>query len=156
MASPCKNPNSVVASDFKSSKLSHPGDTHNFLRSSLTLDTAADFPGLNTLGLSIARTDLEVDGLTVPHSHPRASEILFVSTGLLHFIINYGDEAAVIFSVLNSQNPGVAKIVDATFESDEEMIDKLARKMKTAAGMELEEYGIQNVSLTEFNHVHTQ
>ncbi|KAG5223300.1 germin protein subfamily member [Salix suchowensis] len=182
---PCKNPNSVVASDFKSSKLSHPGDTHNFLRSSLTLDMAADFPGLNTLGLSIARTDLEVDGLTVPHSHPRASEILFVSTGmviagffdtqkklflrtlkpgevfvvpqgLLHFIINYGDEATVIFSVLNSQNPGVAKIVDATFESDEEMIDKLARKMKSAAGMELEEYGIQNVSLTEFNHVHTQ
>ncbi|KAJ6672134.1 INOSITOL POLYPHOSPHATE MULTIKINASE [Salix viminalis] len=182
---PCKNPNSVAASDFKSSKLSHPGDTHNFLRSSLTLDMAADFPGLNTLGLSIARTDLEVDGLTVPHSHPRASEILFVSTGLviagffdtqkklflrtlkpgevfvvpqglLHFIINYGDEAAVIFSVLNSQNPGVAKIVDATFESDEEMMDKLARKMKSAAGMELEEDGIQNVSLTEFNHVHTQ
>ncbi|KAF9671800.1 hypothetical protein SADUNF_Sadunf12G0086300 [Salix dunnii] len=180
---PCKNPNSIVASDFKSSKLSHPGDTHNFLRSSLTLDTAADFPGLNTLGLSIARTDLEVDGLTVPHSHPRASEMLFVSTGLviagffdtqkkmfpkslktgevfvvpqglLHFIINDGDEAAVIFSVLNSQNPGVAKIVDAEFESDKEMIDTLARKIKSAAASELEEYGIQNVTLTESKHVH--
>ncbi|KAL3575565.1 hypothetical protein D5086_023666 [Populus alba] len=109
--------------------------------------------GLNTLGLSIARTDLEVDGLNMPHSHPRASEIFFVSTGevfagffdtqsklfsktlkpgevflvpqgLLHFFINTGDEAAVIFSVLNSQNPGVVKIADAPFEpDDEEMLE---------------------------------
>ncbi|KAJ6676352.1 GERMIN-LIKE PROTEIN SUBFAMILY 3 MEMBER 4 [Salix viminalis] len=119
---PCKNPNSIVASDFKSSKLSR--------------------PGLNTLGLSIARTDLEVNGLMVPHSHPRASEMFFVSTGvviagfidtqtklfqktlkagevfvfpqgLLHFCINDGFNSAVVFSVLNSQNPGVVKIADA-------------------------------------------
>jgi quercetin dioxygenase-like cupin family protein len=177
---PCKNPNSVVASDFKSSKLSHPGDTGTLFRSSLTLDMAADFPGLNTLGLSIARTDLEVEGLTMPHSHPRASEIFFVSTGvvfagffdtqsklfskilkpgevfvvpqgLLHFFINTGDEAAVIFSVLNSQNPGVVKISGASFEpDDEEMVDKLVRKIKSAAALEGKASSIQNVTPTDF------
>ena len=86
----------------------------------------------------------------------KPGEVFVVPQGLLHFIINDGDEAAVIFSVLNSQNPGVAKIVDAEFESDEEMIDTLAKKIKSAAASELEEYGIQNATLTEFKHVHSQ
>ncbi|CAK7336881.1 unnamed protein product [Dovyalis caffra] len=174
---PCKNPNSIVASDFKSSKLSIPGDTDNFLRSSLTLDTAEDFPGLNTLGLSIARTDLEVDGLMMPHSHPRASEMFFVSTGvviagfidtqnkpfqktlmpgevfvfpqgLLHYCMNDGFEAAVVFSVFNSQKPGVVKIADAMFESHEDMMNKLVRKIKSVAAMEVN--GIQNVTQPGF------
>ncbi|KAJ6410546.1 hypothetical protein OIU84_007318 [Salix udensis] len=176
---PCKNPNSIVASDFKSSKLSRPGDTDNYFHSSLIHSTALDFPGLNTLGLSIARTDLEVNGLMVPHSHPRASEMFFVSTGvviagfidtqtklfqktlkagevfvfpqgLLHFCINDGFNSAVVFSVLNSQNPGVVKIADAMFESDEAMINDLVRKIKSAAAMEINAYGIQNATLSGF------
>uniref|UniRef100_A0A6N2LLB7 Germin-like protein n=1 Tax=Salix viminalis TaxID=40686 RepID=A0A6N2LLB7_SALVM len=135
MASLARIQTASFASDFKSSKLSRPGDTDNYLHSSLIHSTALDFPGLNTLGLSIARTDLEVNGLMVPHSHPRASEMFFVSTGvvlagfidtqnklfpkntqpgevfvfpqgLLHFCINDGFNSAVVFSVLNSQNPG--------------------------------------------------
>lgn len=174
---PCKNPNSITASDFKSSKISHPGDTDNFLRSALTIVTAADFPGLNTLGLSIARTDLEVDGLIMPHSHPRASEMFFVSKGvviagfidtknmlfqkilnagdvfvfprgLLHFCINDGYENAVVFSVMNSQNPGVVKIADAMFEPDQDMINKLVRKIKYVAALEVN--GIQNATVAGF------
>ena len=74
-----------------------------------------------------------------------------VPQGLLHFFINNGDEAAVIFSVLNSQNPGVVKIAGAAFETgDEEMVDKLVRKIKSAAALEVEASGIQNVTPADF------
>ncbi|CAL1405620.1 unnamed protein product [Linum trigynum] len=159
---PCKNPANVSASDFKSSKLDRPGNTDNFLRSALTLVTALDFPGLNTLGLATSRTDLDVDGLQIPHSHPRASEIVFVSKGvvlvgfvdtqnqlfqktlkagdvflfpraLLHFCLNAGYEKAVIFSVLNSQNPGVVRIADAMFLQDEgDVMEKLVSRIKSS------------------------
>ncbi|KAL3835432.1 hypothetical protein ACJIZ3_010168 [Penstemon smallii] len=78
---PCKDPTNVLASDFKSSILNEAGDTDNFYRSSTTIATASEFPGLNTLGLSAARTDIEVDGMVMPHAHPRASEMMFVRSG---------------------------------------------------------------------------
>ncbi|KAI4340778.1 hypothetical protein MLD38_025584 [Melastoma candidum] len=141
---PCKPPYEVTPSDFKSMKLSDPGDTDNFRGSAVSILTAAEYPGLNTLGLSVARTDLTVDGLVMPHSHPRASEIMYVyqgkvvagfvdtrnqlfqkslgkgdvmvfPRGLLHFSLNVGYDDATIFSVLNSQNPGVVGISDAMF-----------------------------------------
>lgn len=62
---PCKNPAEITASDFKSSGLSKEGDTDNFQRSSTTLVTAAEFAGLNTLGLSVARIDLDIDGVVM-------------------------------------------------------------------------------------------
>lgn len=160
---PCKSYMKISASDFKSSKLSTPGDTYNFYRSAVTLATAANFPGLNTLGLSVARTDIKVDGLVVPHSHPRSAEIMFVSKGvviagfidtktnlfqkrmkegevmifprgLLHFCLNDGFEAATIFSVLNSQNPGWVSIADAMFPSqpnvdDADVVNKIRTRL---------------------------
>ncbi|KAJ8752638.1 hypothetical protein K2173_005527 [Erythroxylum novogranatense] len=162
---PCKDPANVTASDFKSIKLSHAGDTHNLFRSSVTIVTAVDFPGLNTLGLSIARTDLDVDGLVTAHSHPRSSEMFFVSKGtviagfvdtknqpfqevlkegevfvfpkdLLHFCLNVGNEPAVVFSVLNSQNPGVIRIADAILDIDQEAINSLVKKLTSMSSME--------------------
>ncbi|KMT05590.1 hypothetical protein BVRB_7g168320 [Beta vulgaris subsp. vulgaris] len=141
---PCKNPANITASDFKTSYLKEAGDTDNFLRSSTNIVTAAEFPGLNTLGLGLARTDLEVDGLVTPHAHPRAAEMLFVSKGvvtigfidtrnqvfqkilkegdvfiipkgMLHYCYNTGFEFVTIFSVLNSQNPGLIDISGAVF-----------------------------------------
>lgn len=141
---PCKNPANITASDFKTSYLKEAGDTDNFLRSSTNIVTAAEFPGLNTLGLGLARTDLEVDGLVTPHAHPRAAEMLFVSKGvvtigfidtrnqvfqkilkegdvfiipkgMLHYCYNTGFEFVTIFSVLNSQNPGLIDISGAMF-----------------------------------------
>ncbi|CAI9766179.1 unnamed protein product [Fraxinus pennsylvanica] len=79
----CKNPANITASDFKSSLLNHGGDTDNFYHSSMNTITAAEFPGLNTLGISASRTDLEEDGLVAPHAHPRASEMMFVSAGVV-------------------------------------------------------------------------
>lgn len=162
---PCKDPATIIASDFKSSKLKNPGDTDNFYQSSMILTTAADFPGLNTLGLSIGRTDLDLDGLVMPHSHPRASELFFVfkgvviagfvdtsnklfqtvlsagdvfviPKGLLHFSFNIGYEFATVFSVFNSQNPGLVSISGAMFELDSEVISKLKRKLISVSTME--------------------
>ncbi|KAJ8772443.1 hypothetical protein K2173_027620 [Erythroxylum novogranatense] len=174
---PCKTPANATASDFRSSKLSHAGDTDNFLRSSVTIATAADFLGLNTLGLSVARTDLDVDGIVMPHSHPRASEVFFVSKGiviagfidtknqpfqkflkegevfvfprgLLHFCLNAGYEAAVVFSVLNSQNPGVVNIAGAIFGIDQEGMHRLVKKLKNLSSVE--GYGMQESNLPLF------
>ncbi|GMN53157.1 hypothetical protein TIFTF001_022294 [Ficus carica] len=147
---PCKNPSTISAPDFKTTKLTQPGKTDNFVRSSTKVVTASDFAGLNTLGLSIARTDIEIDGLVTPHSHPRASEMLYVvkgtvlagfidtksnvfqnvlkegdvtvfPRGLLHYCFNLGFDDATAFSVLNSQNPGVVSIGGALFEPDRDI-----------------------------------
>ncbi|MBA0863628.1 hypothetical protein Goshw_023785 [Gossypium schwendimanii] len=157
---PCKNPSSISSADFTTSNLKHAGDTDNFLHSSVNIVTAADFPGLNTLGLSIARTDLDLDGMVMPHSHPRASELFFVHKGivlagfidtnntlfeslinegdvflfprgLLHFCMNAGYEPAIAFSVMNSQNPGVVSIGGAVFETDKLLIDKIMANFYT-------------------------
>ncbi|KAF7846983.1 hypothetical protein BT93_L3514 [Corymbia citriodora subsp. variegata] len=160
---PCKSSANISASDFKSSKLSNPGDTDNYYQSAVTLATAADFPGLNTLGLSIARSDIEVDGMVVVHAHPRSAEMMYVlkgvviagfidtdtnlfekrmqegevmvfPRGLFHFCVNAGFEAATVFSVLNSQNPGWVSIpgVMSPFQpnyDDVNMVKKLRTRL---------------------------
>ncbi|KAI7984792.1 Germin-like protein subfamily 3 member 4 [Camellia lanceoleosa] len=165
---PCKNPATVTASDFKSSSLSQAGDTSNIPGSSTAIFTAADFPGLNTLGLSVARTDIDVDGLVMPHYHPRASEMLFLSKGvvtagftdsqnkiflkevrkgdvfvfprgLVHYCLNMGSESAVGFSVLNSQNPGLVGDFDSMFVSEgEEVITKLKKRLVSLSALQMD------------------
>lgn len=169
---PCKNPAHVTASDFKTSLLNDKGGTDDIFRSSTNIVTAAEFPGLNTLSLSVARTDLEVDGMVTPHAHPRASEMVFVSTGvvvvgfidtnntvflqtilregdvfvfprgLLHYCLNNGFENATIFSVLNSQNPGVVSILGSKFapddDHDHESIQKLKQRLISLSRLEAE------------------
>lgn len=108
----------------------------------------------------------------VPHSHPRATEILFVfkgavlagfvdtkkqlfqklmkegdvivfPRGLLHFCLNAGYEFATAFSVLNSQNPGVVSITDATFTSGsaEDIMENMKRRLITATEFGIEHFG---------------
>lgn len=78
----CKDPRLVTAEDFHFN-LNTPGNTRNPVGSFANLTTAFEFPGLNTLGMSIARVDYAPHGLNPPHSHPRASEILMVMEGEL-------------------------------------------------------------------------
>ncbi|KAG8089937.1 hypothetical protein GUJ93_ZPchr0011g26975 [Zizania palustris] len=154
----CKNPSTIIASDFKTLLLNHAGDLDNMVRSSVNIVTATEFPGLNTLGLSMARTDIAPGGAVLPHSHPRASEMMFVYSGsvvvgffdcngklfqktlaegdvfifprgLVHFIMNYGFNLATTFSVLNSQNPGVVGITHAMFAPDSEIAEGLMARM---------------------------
>ncbi|KAF2287485.1 hypothetical protein GH714_000868 [Hevea brasiliensis] len=81
----CKNPNLAVAGDFSFSGLNIPGNTANRVGSNVTLVNVDVLPGLNTLGISLARLDYAPNGgLNPPHIHPRGTEILVVVEGTLH------------------------------------------------------------------------
>ncbi|KAF5207635.1 Germin-like protein subfamily 1 member [Thalictrum thalictroides] len=80
----CKDPKLAQASDFFFSGLHLPGNTSNFLGSKVTPVNVAQIPGLNTLGISMARVDYTPWGLNAPHTHPRATEIFTVLEGTLH------------------------------------------------------------------------
>lgn len=58
-------------------------DTKNPSGATVTPVTVAQLPGLNTLGLAMARIDYSPKGVVTPHFHPRASEILVVLEGSL-------------------------------------------------------------------------
>ncbi|KAI5679132.1 hypothetical protein M9H77_10082 [Catharanthus roseus] len=134
---PCINPSQAMASHFATSALSKPGNTQNQFGFNATLTNLVNLPGLNTLGLAMARVDIGPDGLVPPHSHPRASELtillkgslrvgfidtsnrLFIAEiksgdcfvfpkGLIHYLYNTDkDNTAVVIAGLSSQNPGV-------------------------------------------------
>ena len=80
----CKNPRLVNADDFFFSGLNIPGNTNNAVGSNVTAVNVDNLPGLNTLGVSIARLDFAPYGLNPPHTHPRSSELLFVLEGTLY------------------------------------------------------------------------
>ncbi|GLJ36182.1 hypothetical protein SUGI_0726140 [Cryptomeria japonica] len=99
--------------------------------------SVAKFPAAESQGLEYVRFKMVPCGVNLPHTHPRASEMLtlisggplqvgFVDTqgqtfidilhpgdvtifprGVLHFELNVGSKEANYISALNSQNPGV-------------------------------------------------
>ncbi|GLJ36194.1 hypothetical protein SUGI_0726380 [Cryptomeria japonica] len=103
----------------------------------------AKFPAAKSQGLEIVRFKMVPCGVNLPHTHPRATEMLtlisggpiqvgFVDTdgqafidilhpgdvtifprGLMHFEMNVGCEEAQYISALNSQNPGVLTTSEA-------------------------------------------
>ncbi|XP_057542275.1 germin-like protein subfamily 1 member 17 [Amaranthus tricolor] len=77
----CKNPMDVKIEDFHFQGLHIPGDTNNNVGSNVTRVTAMNLPGLNTLGISLARIDVAPYGVNTPHHHPRATEVLTVLEG---------------------------------------------------------------------------
>ncbi|CAO2206014.1 unnamed protein product [Urochloa humidicola] len=80
----CKDPMAVKADDFfMAAKLDEPRKTGK-VGSNVTLISAMQLPGLNTLGISIARIDYAPLGQNPPHTHPRATEILTVLEGTLY------------------------------------------------------------------------
>ncbi|GJN09432.1 hypothetical protein PR202_ga27438 [Eleusine coracana subsp. coracana] len=82
----CKNPEDVKADDFfLSANLDKARDTTiNKVGSNVTLINVMRIPGLNTLGISLARIDYAPLGENPPHTHPRATEILTVLEGTLY------------------------------------------------------------------------
>jgi len=99
------------------------------------LASVQQLPGLNTMGLTHARLDFAIGGVVPLHTHPRAAETLYVLKGSiytgfisddnqlfasvlevgdftvfpkasLHFQLNVGNETAISFNTLTSQNPG--------------------------------------------------
>ncbi|CAN1220206.1 Putative germin-like protein 2-2 [Linum perenne] len=99
---PCKNPAMVKASDFYFGGLHVPGNTSNAVGSRVTPVNVAQIPGLNTLGVSLARIDYAPwGGINPPHTHPRATEILTVIEGSLE----------VGFVTSNPENRLISKVL---------------------------------------------
>ncbi|KAK1279525.1 putative germin-like protein 2-1 [Acorus gramineus] len=80
----CKDPKLSQADDFSFTGLDKPGNTSNPVGSKVTTVNIAQIPGLNTLGISMARVDYAPYGINPPHMHPRATEILTVLEGTLY------------------------------------------------------------------------
>ncbi|KAI6684469.1 hypothetical protein NL676_030382 [Syzygium grande] len=130
--------------DFFFAGLAKPGLTNNTLGSLVTAANVEEIPGLNTLGVSLARIDYAPYGLNPPHTHPRATEVVFVlygelyigfittanvlvaktikageifvfPRGLVHFQKNVLDAPAAVIAAFNSQLPGVQAIATTLF-----------------------------------------
>ncbi|KAF3943692.1 hypothetical protein CMV_029770 [Castanea mollissima] len=80
----CKDIANISAADFSFDGLAKPGLTNNTLGSLVTAANVQKIPGLNTLGVSLSRIDYAPGGLNPPHTHPRATEMVFVLEGELN------------------------------------------------------------------------
>ncbi|CAA7405758.1 unnamed protein product [Spirodela intermedia] len=152
---PCKS--QINANDFFSDLLVKPGSTNNSQGSLVTAANVLRFPGLNTLGVSISRIDYAPGGQNPPHTHPRATEIVFVlygeldvgfittanvlvaktikpgevfvfPRGLVHFQKNNGDVPAAVVAAFNSQLPGTQTIATSLFAASPPVPDNVLSK----------------------------
>ncbi|XP_059432538.1 auxin-binding protein ABP19a-like [Corylus avellana] len=143
----CKKPAMVTVADFVYSGLGVAGNTSNIIKAAVTPAFAAQFPGVNGLGISLARLDLAAGGVVPFHTHPGGSEVLlvvqgsitagFVSTankvylktlktgdimvfpqGLLHFQVNAGGTIAKAYASFGSASPGLQIVDYALFAND--------------------------------------
>ncbi|KAL8251450.1 hypothetical protein R6Q59_035143 [Mikania micrantha] len=97
----CKDAKLVQANDFFFSGLHLMGNTSNAVGSRVTPVTVAQLPGLNTLGISMARIDFAPWGINPPHTHPRATEILTVIEGSIQVgFVTSNPEVRLISKVL--------------------------------------------------------
>ena len=82
----CKDPMKATSDDFfNAAKLDRARPTKGSkVRSNVTNVSVINFPGLNTLGISLARIDYGPLGVNTPHLHPRATELLTVLEGTLY------------------------------------------------------------------------
>ncbi|XP_047073058.1 germin-like protein 8-14 [Lolium rigidum] len=132
---PCKA--HVGAGDFYYHGLAAAGNTTNLIKAAVTPAFVGQFPGVNGLGISAARLDIAVGGVVPLHTHPAASELLFVTQGtilagfissssntvytktlykgdvmvfpqgLLHYQYNGGTSPAVALVAFGGPNPGL-------------------------------------------------
>lgn len=143
----CKLPAKVTVDDFVFSGLGVAGNTTNIIKAAVTPAFAAQFPGVNGLGISLARLDLAPGGVIPFHTHPGASEVLvlvqgtlvagFISSdntvylktlkkgdvmifpqGLLHFQVNAGGSSALAFVSFSSPSPGLQILDFALFKNN--------------------------------------
>ncbi|XP_042477818.1 auxin-binding protein ABP19a-like [Macadamia integrifolia] len=143
----CKTPSKVTVDDFVFN-LGTPGNTSNIIKAAVTPAFAAQFPGVNGLGISIARLDIAPGGVIPLHTHPGGSEVLvviqgsilagFISSsanvvylktlnkgdimvfpkGLLHFQVNAGGVTAIAYVSFSSPSPGLQILDFALFAND--------------------------------------
>ncbi|XP_068316809.1 rhicadhesin receptor-like [Pyrus communis] len=150
----CKDAANATAEDFFFTGLAKPGLTNNTFGSMATL---ANVPGLNTLGVSLARIDFAPGGINPPHTHPRATEIVYVlegeldvgfittanklirktikqgevfvfPKGLVHFQNNNEKSPASMIAAFNSQLQGRLDIALTLFAATPEVLDNVLTK----------------------------
>ncbi|KAF7846313.1 hypothetical protein BT93_L4630 [Corymbia citriodora subsp. variegata] len=94
---PCLDSKQAQAKHFSFSGLHLADKLMNAYGSNATLVSARQIPGLNTLGISLARVDIALEGVVPPHMHPRASEILTVLEGtiLVGFVTSNPDNKLI-------------------------------------------------------------
>ncbi|KAL4627866.1 hypothetical protein ACB092_05G196600 [Castanea dentata] len=97
----CLDPKLAQADHFFLSGVDKAGNTSNPLGSSVTPVTVAQIPGLNTLGIALARLDYAPWGLIPLHFDPRATEVLTVLEGSLY----------VGFVTSNPNNQFISKVL---------------------------------------------
>jgi len=91
----CKDLEQAKAEDFFFPGLQNPG-------SNVTAVNVQQIPGLNILGISLARIDFAPYGENPPHTHPRGTEILVVFEGsLLVGFVTSNTENRLFTKVLN-------------------------------------------------------
>ncbi|KAH7578159.1 hypothetical protein ACOSQ2_000685 [Xanthoceras sorbifolium] len=163
----CKDSANVTADDFFFAGLANPGKVNNSVGSLVTGANVEKIPGLNTLGVSLSRIDYEAGGLNPPHTHPRATEMIFVlegeldvgfittanklisktvkkgeifvfPKGLVHFQKNNGDKEASVISAFNSQLPGTQSIAATLFTATPAVPDNVLTKAFQVGTKEIE------------------
>ena len=92
----------MKAEDFFTSGFDKPGDKNPTGFAVKTADVTM-LPGLNTLGISLARLDFDPKGLNPPHTHPRGTEIIVVVEGtlLVGFVASNQNGNKLFTKVLN-------------------------------------------------------
>ncbi|XP_077225244.1 germin-like protein subfamily T member 1 [Tasmannia lanceolata] len=154
---PCKPPSKVKSNDFFFDGLAKEGNTTNIFGFGLTSGSVLEYPGLNTLGVSMNRIDLAPGGSVPPNLHPRANQMVFVlegivrfgfvttanvlytkvlkvgeiivvPRGLIRFAYNAGKGKAVYLAIFNSQLPGVVFIPLALFASNPSIPNQVLAK----------------------------
>lgn len=151
----CKDPAKVTADDFVYSGLSVAGNTKNLFKFGASTAFASQFPGLNGMGLSLTRADLEVGGAVPIHTH-RVSELIIVIEGtiiagfidtnntayyktlnkgdimifpptLLHFQVNSGSTPVLAYACFANENPGIQLVTTSLFRNNlpSELIEKV-------------------------------
>ncbi|KAL6626347.1 hypothetical protein ACP70R_030073 [Stipagrostis hirtigluma subsp. patula] len=159
---PCKA--NATADDFFFDGLKNPGNTSNAAGSVVTAANVERLPGVNTLGVSMARIDYAPGGQNPPHTHPRATEIIFVlegtlevgfittanklftktvtkgevfvfPRGLVHFQQNRGHGPAAVIAAFNSQLQGTQAIAPTLFGASPPVpTDVLAKAFRIGNG----------------------
>ncbi|XP_042521027.1 putative germin-like protein 2-1 [Macadamia integrifolia] len=98
----CKDSKLATADDFFFTGLNIPRNPSNSVGSQVTPVFADQLPGLNTLGVALARIDFAPYGLNPPHTHPRATEILTVLEGSLYVgFVTSDPDYRLVSKVLN-------------------------------------------------------
>ncbi|XP_021758337.1 putative germin-like protein 2-1 [Chenopodium quinoa] len=153
----CKNPKRVTINDFLYKGFNRTSVIDNPQGAEATLVNVDRFPGLNTLGVAIARVDFAPFGLNTPHLHPRASQAFVVMKGtlyagfvttdyklydtimnegdlivfpqsLIHFQLNLRNTTAFAIAAFGSQNPGRINVANGVFGTTPKIIDDVLTK----------------------------